>query len=192
MSFGSDSSFTEDAFVRRFNGDLSNGLGNLVSRVLSMQNKYFDGLLQTPAAEDTSAEDTAADATVHAAFEKAEQRVPELLERLSFHLALEETWHALAACDKYIVDTAPFKLYKDESKRGRVGEILLLLCEALLHAARLLAPFMPDSSAAISRLLNTDPVEMAEQPPAWGTAFEPGHRVGKPEPLFPRIEIDKQ
>jgi methionyl-tRNA synthetase len=192
MSFGSDSSFTEDAFVRRFNGDLSNGLGNLVSRVLSMQNKYFDGLLQTPAAEDTSAEDTAADATVHAAFEKAEQRVPELIERLSFHLALEETWHALAACDKYIVDTAPFKLYKDESKRGRVGEILLLLCEALLHAARLLAPFMPDSSAAISRLLNTDPVEMAEQPPAWGTAFEPGHRVGKPEPLFPRIEIDKQ
>jgi methionyl-tRNA synthetase len=186
MAFGSDASFTEDAFVQRFNGDLSNGLGNLVSRVLSMQAKYFDGQVQ--AAEGLL---TDAERDLEQAFLTAEERAKSLLDADSFHMALEEIWKALAACDKYVVETAPFKLWKDEAARPRVGAILHSLTDGLRHAARLLVPFMPETSARISELLDTPAERLADPPPSWGTSFAVGHQLGAPVPLFPRIEVPK-
>ncbi|MFQ5477931.1 MAG: methionine--tRNA ligase [Candidatus Binatia bacterium] len=187
MSFGMDSRFSEDSFVTRFNGDLSNGLGNLVSRVLSMQNKYFGGIVQrSPGALQGP------DAELRDTFLRAEKRAVACLEETAFHLALEEIWKALAACDKYIVETAPFKLWKVEASRPRVGQILHLLCDALRHTARLIAPFMPDTADAIAGMLACDPGRLGETPPVWGSFFGPDHRVGKPESLFPRIELDNR
>ncbi len=185
MAFGMDSSFTEDAFIARFNADLSNGLGNLVSRVLSMQHKYFDGELQPVAGELEGL-----DRELCQAFTTAETKAKEHLAVLAFHLALEEIWRAIAACDKYVVETAPFKLWKQEEQRARGGEILHVLGDALRHTARLIEPLMPETAVRISELLGSDPGKLSAPTPEWGKSFAPGHRVSKPAPLFPRIEIE--
>jgi methionyl-tRNA synthetase len=185
MVFGMDSAFTEDAFVTRFNADLSNGLGNLVSRVLSMQHKYFDGVVQP--VEDAI---ESCDEAVRDAFFTAEERIKEHVERLAFHTALEELWKALAACDKYIVDEAPFKKWKQDDMRKRVGAILHVLCDALVHAARLLGPFMPETAARMSALLGVPGSRLADAPSDWFDSFADDHRVATPEPLFPRIEVE--
>ena len=185
MVFGMDSGFTEDAFVARFNSDLSNGLGNLNSRVLSMVHRYFDGKI--PA---TNGNETDADKAVHDAFSEAEAAVKTHVESLAFHSALEAIWAAIAVCDKYIVETAPFKLWKQDDMQDRVGVILHTLCDALRHVARLISPFMPDTAARIAELLNADPKSLAETAPAWFATYADGHTVQPAEPLFPRIDVD--
>ncbi|RMF23570.1 MAG: methionine--tRNA ligase, partial [Deltaproteobacteria bacterium] len=187
MVFGMDSGFTEDAFVTRYNADLSNGLGNLVSRVLSMQRRYFEGRIQ-PVAGLWAAEDE----RLRDVFFDAEAELKRHMDALSIHLALERVWAALGECDKYIVETAPFKLWKQESERARVGAILHVLCDALRHATRMIAPFLPETAARIASLLGVDVGRLADPAPAWGEAFVPGHQLAPPEPLFPRIEVDKQ
>ena len=185
MVFGMDSGFTEDAFITRYNADLSNGLGNLVSRVLSMQHKYFDGVIQAlPASLEPS------ERALRDRFFAAEENVKAQTEDLGLHLALEEIWGAIGTCDKYIVETAPFKLWKDESQRTRVGVILHVLCDALGHTARLIRPFMPDTSDRIFELLACEAEQLSNPAPEWGARFAAGHRVDKPEPLFPRIEVE--
>lgn len=186
MVFGQDSAFTEDAFVMRFNSDLSNGLGNLVSRVLSMQHKYFDCVVQ-PVGEHLDAEDE----KIRDAFLHAESRMKELVEGLSFHTALEEIWVALATCDKYIVEQAPFKMWKQDELKARVGAILHVMTDALAHAARLIAPFMPETSAKIAELLAIELQPLSAPPPPWFDSFDGEHRIGKPVPLFPRLETEK-
>jgi methionyl-tRNA synthetase len=186
MAFGQDAAFTEDAFVTRFNADLSNGLGNLTSRVLSMQQRYFEGRVQ-PVGGKLAADER----KVRDAFFMAEERMKAHVERLAFHLALEEIWSAIGACDKYIVETAPFKLWKDEAARPRVGAILHVLADALRHAARLIAPFLPETSARIAGLLGCEPGRLCEPAGEWGETFAPGHQLGAPEPLFPRIEVER-
>ena len=185
MAFGSDSGFTEDAFVTRYNADLSNGLGNLVSRTLSMQTKYFDGVVQ-----EVSGGLQPQDRALEQAFLKAEGELKRHVEELAFHMALERVWAALSECDKYIVETAPFRLWKQEEQRGRVGEILHVLCDALRHAARLIAPFLPETAAKIGALIGLEISPLSQAAGAWGTTFPAGHRVAPPEALFPRIEVD--
>jgi methionyl-tRNA synthetase len=203
MSFGQDAAFTEDAFITRTNADLANGLGNLTSRVLSMQARYFDGVLQPlvpSTADDIAAalaehpeyRGTDADEEVKAAFALAEEKAPAHLDNVAFHLALEEIWKTVAACDKFIVETSPFKLWKlDERLQPRVGAILRLLCEALLRIARLIEPFMPETAVKIAGFLGADLPRLAEPPADWGLALADGHTVAKAEVLFPRIEIEK-
>jgi methionyl-tRNA synthetase len=185
MAFGNDAAFTEDAFITRFNADLSNGIGNLVSRVLAMQQKYFEGAVQPTG--DAEAIDTA----LEEAFATAEKRAVEAYENSQFHVALEEIWKAVAACDKYIVETAPFKMWKDEASRPRVGAILHLLCDGLRHLARLVEPAMPETAAKIAALVAAEPGRLADAAPRWRTTYGPGHVVRAPEPLFPRVEVPK-
>jgi len=186
MAFGQDAGFTEDAFVTRFNADLSNGLGNLVSRVLSMQQRYFEGCVQ-PAANPLDAHEQ----QLRDAFFAAEDSMKAHVERLAFHVALEDIWAAIGACDKYIVETTPFKMWKQEALRGRVGEILHVLTDALRHAARLIAPFLPETSARIGGLLRCEITPLSAPAPEWGRSFAAGHQLGAPEPLFPRIDVER-
>ena len=182
MAFGQDADFNDATFVTRVNADLANNLGNLVSRTLSMQQRYFNGEVQAlgPA--------TADDAALIAAFTAAYREVPELTRALAFHRALEALWRAIDQANKYIVVTAPFTLAKDPAQRPRVGTILHHLLEALHCAALLLAWFLPETSARIVDRLGvplpaTLPAELA-----WGTHFGAGHRTQPPVVLFPRIE----
>jgi methionyl-tRNA synthetase len=179
MVFGQDASFTEDNFVTRVNADLANNLGNLVSRTLSMQQRYFQGTVQplgVPSAEDRE---------LMAAFAKAEREVPAFTERFAFHRALEALWRAIDHANKYVVTTAPFTLAKDQSQRPRVGAILHHLLEALRATAILLQPFLPETSERILAGLDLSAENARGE---WGTHFAAGHQTAPPVILFPRIE----
>ena len=110
--------------------------------------------------------------------------------RFAVSNALEEIWSGIAACDKYIVETAPFKLWKNESERPRVGVILHVLCDALRHTARMVRPFMPETAVRITELLGYDGGALADAPGEWGRTFPRDHVVQRPQPLFPRIEVE--
>jgi methionyl-tRNA synthetase len=183
MAFGQDAEFSEEALVTRLNADLANGLGNLASRVLAMQQRYFGGAVQGP-----SAPPDPADAALRAAFGTARREVDAHFADLAFHRALEALWRALDAANKYVVDTAPFRLAKDEAKRPRVGAILHELCEALRVTAQLAAPVLPETAARLMGLLGLPPDTLARLDLPWGAAFPAGHRTAAPEALFPRVE----
>jgi methionyl-tRNA synthetase len=181
MAFGQDAEFSEEALVTRLNADLANGLGNLASRVLAMQQRYFQGVIQPLAPE-------AADLALRAAFVEARRELDNHVQQLAFHRGLESVWRALDHANKYVVDTAPFTLAKDRARLPRVGAILHELCEALRTSAQLLAPFLPETAERLARLLDLAPERWAQLDLPWGEAFPPGHRTAPPEPLFPRVE----
>jgi methionyl-tRNA synthetase len=181
MAFGQDADFSESALVTRLNAELANGLGNLASRVLAMQQRYFEGALQ-PLAPD------AADLALREAFGAAGRDLEAHVEQLAFHRGLEAVWRALDHANKYVTDTAPFRLAKDPAQRPRVGAILHELCEALRTTAQLVAPFLPETSRKLLAQLGLPESDVTALDRAWGTTFPPGHRTQPPEALFPRIE----
>jgi methionyl-tRNA synthetase len=182
MAFGQDADFNADALVTRVNADLANNLGNLVSRTLAMQQRYFEGVVQPLGAA------TAEDQGLIAAFAEAYRAVPRLTEDLALHRALEALWRAIDHANKYIVVTAPFTLAKDPAQRPRVGTILHHLLEALRATALLLLWSLPETSAHIQRLLGLESTGVLPAELAWGTHFAAGHRTQPPVVLFPRIE----
>lgn len=185
MSFGQDGTYSDDAIVVRMNADLANNLGNLVSRTLSMQQRYFDGAVQPLGPL------TIEDHELIAAFTRAYREVPRLTNECAFHRALEALWRAIDYANKYIVVTAPFTLAKDAAQRPRVGSILHQLLEALNAAALQLQWFMPETSARIFALLGLAPPATLPADLGWGTHFAPGAHVQPPVALFPRIETAK-
>ena len=182
MAFGQDAKFSEEALVTRINADLANNLGNLVSRVLAMQQKYFAGVVQ-PLSPNWTPDDIA----LRDSFAQAEIELRAFMAELQFHRALEAVWSGLDQANRYIVQTAPFTLVKDRARQGRVGEILHHSLEVVRTLARLLAPFMPETALELRALLAIDD-ERLKTP--WGEGFVPGHKVNPPKVLFPRIEAE--
>ena len=184
MAFGQDAVFSEDAFVTRVNADLANNLGNLVSRTLAMQQRYFNGAVQPLGAA------TDGDRALAAAFDAARQEVPLFVQQLAFHRALEALWRAIDHANKYIVATAPFTLAKDAATTPRAGAVLHHVLEGLFVTAVLLRPFLPETAAKILALLDAPPDARLADDWTWGTGLADGQTVHKPEVLFPRIETD--
>jgi methionyl-tRNA synthetase len=180
--FGLDADFREDALVTRINADLANNIGNLVSRTLSMQQKYFAGVVQ-PLGERKPEDHALTRAFVDAGLEVEAQVRDLMLSR-----ALEAILRAADHANKYIVETAPFTLAKDPLTKPRVGAILHNLLEALRMTAQLTAPFIPETAARIVELLSLPANALLLPGTAWGATFGAGHTVQKPVPLFPRIE----
>ena len=181
MAFGQDADFSEDALVTRLNADLANGLGNLASRVLAMQQRYFGGEVQPRRPEP-------ADEALAAAFAVARRELERHTADLAFHRALESLWRALDHANKYVVDAAPFTLWKDAARRPRVGAILHELAEALRTTAQLVEPFLPETARRLVSLLGLPPERLGDLDLPWGAAFPAGHRTRPPEALFPRVE----
>ena len=182
MPFGQDAKFSEEALVTRINADLANNLGNFVSRVLTMQQKYFAGVVQP-----LSAHRVDEDLKLRDAFAAAEFDLRKQMAELQFHRALEAIWGALDHANRYIVQTAPFTLIKDSSKQARVGEVLHHSLEVVRTLSRLLAPFMPDTARELRGLLAVDQARLAAP---WGEGFVAGHKINPPKNLFPRIETE--
>ncbi|MGH7827543.1 MAG: methionine--tRNA ligase [Candidatus Binatia bacterium] len=192
MAFGQDAKFSLEALTTRTNADLANNLGNFVSRVLAMQDKYFERAVQPLGAiwapEDRELRDK---------FAQAETDLNRYMSELQFHRGLESVWAAIDHANRYIVQTSPFTLYRDSAKRPRVGEVLHHLLEVLRTLSRLLAPFLPDTSRELQVLLAIPDVppgisasSFIRSPDApWGKFFEPGYKVQGPKVLFPRIEL---
>jgi len=193
--YGLDGDFSEERLIQRYNADLANDLGNLVSRVLSMAQRYFQG--EVTATPFTNLEEWPDDAPeeerVHPSPDEAldivvgqmAQNVSSQVENLTFHHALEFIWNSIGNCNLYIADTAPFTLAKDPAKLPRVGQILANLLESLRVVADVLEPFMPVTARRIAEMLNVDDDLLCKP---FGEGLKPGHRVKPPVALFPRIE----
>lgn len=179
--FGQDGSFSYDALVGRYNSDLANGLGNLVSRTLSMIHQYRGGV--TPAGGYSEVAQRAQETIsgVVAAF-----------DRFEFSRGLETLWSLFSAVDKFIVERAPWNLAKkkDADAQARLDDTLYTAAEVLRIAAVLLYPVIPSSCEKIWSQLGYDPSSLEGFQLAdlkWG-GLAPGQAVWKPEPIFPRIE----
>jgi methionyl-tRNA synthetase len=181
--FGQDADFRQESLTARYNADLANNLGNLVTRVLAMQEKYFGGVVQA-----LSAHRTREDQELISAFARAESDMRRYMSELQFHRALEAIWSTVDHANRYIVQTAPFTLFKEPAQRPRVGEVLHHLLEAIRVLSELLAPFLPDTGRQLRELLGLSQAS-ATVKVSWGQTFSSGHRVNGPKVLFPRIEV---
>ncbi|MBO4284383.1 MAG: methionine--tRNA ligase, partial [Clostridia bacterium] len=183
MPYANDGSVTYQNVLNRYNQDLANNLGNLVSRTHAMTKKYFDGIVPTPAGEEGP------DANLKAVAEKAKKASYDLMNDYHIADALGEIFALFDRANKYIDETTPWVLAKDESNRARLGTVLYNLLEAVRYGAVLLTPFIPDTADKIFNQLGTDKTDYASVS-SFG-ALESGKPLGEAFTLFARIDEQK-
>ena len=181
MPFENDGIITWDLVIERFNSDLANILGNLVNRTVSMSNKYFGGIV-------TSTGVTAdVDADLKAVVTGTRAKVAEKMEKLRVADAISEVFALFRRCNKYIDETTPWVLAKDEAQKDRLSEVLYNLTEAITVGAGLLHSFLPQTAERIVEQLNTN-LRAFEDLDKFGL-YESGNKVvEKPEILFARLD----
>ena len=183
MPHAQDGTITYETIIERFNSDLANTLGNLVNRTVAMNNKYFGGVIQEPcAAEDIDSE----------LKELALNTLPEvtkLLDTYKVSDALSKIFDLAKRCNKYIDETMPWALAKDEEKKARLGTVLYNLIEGIRFIAVLLKPFMPETSDKILEQIGTN-INTLESLETFG-AVKAGESVGTATPLFSRLDTEK-
>ena len=184
MPYENDGTITWELVVERFNSELANVLGNLVNRTISMTNKYFDGVVSKTGASEPVDDDLKAVAT--GALAKATKKMTEYRA----NDALSEVFAVFRRCNKYIDETEPWVLAKDEAKSDRLKEVLYNLTESISIGASLLAPFMPETSKRIFAQLNTSERDF-DVLDKFGL-YESGNKVtDKPEILFGRLDLNE-
>ena len=186
MALGADSSFSNEIMINRINSDLANGLGNLVSRTVAMADKYFGGTL--PA--DREAGDF--DAELIAEAEGLRAKVDEFMDKTQINNALAEIFKVVSRANKYIDETAPWVLGKDESKKARLATVLYNLLETIRIVSTLLSCFMPTTMPKV-----WDQIGAAESDITYENAGKFGVlpadvTVHRGEIIFPRIDVDKE
>ena len=188
MPFENDGIITWDLVVERFNSDLANILGNLVNRTVSMSNKYFDGIVRKTGATDE------VDESLKEVVTTARTKVEEKMSRLRVADAITEVFNVFRRCNKYIDETTPWILAKDEAKHDRLSEVLYNLVESITIGASLLNSFLPETAEKIFTQLNTECRDFDDLD-KFGL-YESGNKVvEKPIMLFARLdqkEIEKQ
>ncbi len=183
MPFANDGSITYEAMIERFNSDLANTLGNLVNRTIAMNNKYFDGVVQSPSAIDPLDEEL-------------KQYCADTIKKVetcidNFHMSdcLEAIMNLAKRCNKYIDETTPWTLAKNEEDKARLGTVLYNLLEAIRFIAVLLQPFMPDTAESIFSQMNCD-IKFYESLDSFGK-LPVGTKLSEATPLFVRIDAEK-
>ena len=185
ITLGQDGNISRDALINRINSDLANDLGNLLHRTLSMAKKYRGGVIVKGTGE------TAFDASLEEMAAETVKMYTAQMEAMELSPAIHTVWAFIARTNKYIDETAPWTLAKDEAKAGQLDSVLYHLVEALHITSILIAPFMPVTARRIHAQLgfadDFDAVQLADIA-HWGRVAD-GHTVGTAEQLFPRIEI---
>ena len=182
MPFENDGVITWELMVERLNSELANTLGNLVNRTISMSNKYFGGTVtQTGAAEEV-------DEDLKKTVLNTLTKVTDKMDQLRVADALTEIFALFKRCNKYIDETMPWALAKDETKKDRLSEVLYNLVESISYGATLLESFMPSTSRRILEQLNAEP-RTIEQMNHFGLYRSGAKVTDKPEILFARMDI---
>lgn len=188
VPFGSDGTYTEEAFILRTNNDLANDLGNLLSRTTQMINKFSDGRVPEPdpATDDRVLADLAAQVL---------REFQEAMDRLEISTALAALWKLVDRANKYIDEQAPWALARDPAKAGQLRNVLYSLAESLRLLAVTLTPFLIHTPERIWEQLGLEPDKVRTVPwedaVAWG-GLKPGTVIRRGSPLFPRIELPKE
>ncbi|MCD8077087.1 MAG: methionine--tRNA ligase [Lachnospiraceae bacterium] len=184
MPFENDGIISWDLVVERINSDLANTLGNLVNRTIAMSNKYFGGVVTNVDVKEPVDDELAAFAL------ETVRKVDERMEKLRVADAITEIFNLFKRCNKYIDETMPWALAKDESKKDRLATVLYNLVEGITFGATLLTSFMPETAERIVKQLNTS-IRSLDELTVFGT-YPSGQKVtDKPEILFARLDAKK-
>ena len=184
IPFASDGVMTYELMIERINSELANILGNLVNRTVAMTNKYFDGEIQTPNTPDSLDEELKAVALA------MPKKVEEKMDELKVADAIDEVFVLLRRANKYIDETAPWALAKDESNHPRLGTVLYNLLEAIRFAAIALEPFLPETTGKILAQIHAENGGL-ESLTSFGV-LQAGKKVGPGEILFARLDMEKK
>ncbi len=186
MPYGSDSNFSNEIMINRINSDLANGFGNLVSRTVAMADKYFGGTLP----EERQAEPL--DDELISMAEKLCDTVTPLIEEAQLAKALEEIFKVVSRANKYIDETEPWILGKDETKKARLASVLYNLLETIRICSGLLAAFMPKTMPKVWEQIGADETLTKYEILGEFGKLPANVAVHKGEALFPRIDVDKE
>lgn len=186
MALGADSSFSNEIMINRINSDLANGLGNLVSRTVAMVEKYFGGTLPTERESGEFDDDLIETAT------SLRAKVDDFVDKTQLNNALAEIFKLVSRANKYIDETAPWVIAKDESKKARLAAVLYNLLESIRIVCTLLSAFMPTTMPkALEQIGACEKCATYENADKFGI-LPPDVTVKKGEVLFPRIDVDKE
>ena len=187
FTFGQDGNYTNRNFINRLNSDLANDLGNLVSRTITMIEKYNGGIIPEPKKPGKFDDDLESVAT------GAAKKVEAAIDKLQFHDGLEEIWKVVRRTNKYIDETTPWILAKDDANKERLDTVLYNLADCIRIISVLIKPFMESTTIKIWTQLGID----EGQGTTWEDTFEfgktpTGTKVRKGKVLFPRLDVDKE
>ena len=185
MALGADSSFSNEIMINRINSDLANGLGNLVSRTVAMIDKYFGGTLPTDREAGDFDEDLIATAL------SVKGNVDDFIDKTQINNALAEIFKLVSRANKYIDETTPWVLGKDETKKARLATVLYNLLESIRIASTLLSAFMPTTMPKVFEQIGATDFATYENTDKWNV-LPLDTTVSRGEVLFPRIDVDKE
>ena len=186
IAFGSDGIFSNENLINRINSDLANDLGNLVSRTVAMVDKYFGGKLPV---EKVSGE---FDAELIEAVSQLRDKVDNFVDNTQLNNALAEIFQIVSKANKYIDETAPWVLAKDESNKPRLAAVLYNLLEAIRVVSSLLCPFMPTTMPAVWKQIGASESDVSYENAAKFGVLPADVQICKGDVLFPRIDVDKE